>query len=121
MPQLRRHAMSELRLLEQARDVLVEGHAGRGGGPAGRGRSGAPGHNAEQDDEEPEPHAGILEPGVRAGKPAGRDSVSGLGRPGGPCDGAQGNPINARPAKSRRVLQLSGFFAERRSGQTWSR
>jgi hypothetical protein len=26
---------------------------------AGRGRSGATGHNAEQDDEKPEPHAGF--------------------------------------------------------------
>jgi hypothetical protein len=47
-------------LLEQGRNLSIEGHAGRGGAPAGQGRSGAAGQNAEQDKKEPEPHAYLL-------------------------------------------------------------
>jgi len=47
-------------LLEQGRNLSIEGHAGRGGGLAGQARSGAAGQDAEHDKQESEPHAYLL-------------------------------------------------------------
>jgi len=46
-------------LLEQARNLSIEGHTGRGG-PARGGRSSGAGQNAEHGKKEPEPHAYLL-------------------------------------------------------------
>ena len=58
-------------LLEQARNVLIEGHHGRGRWPPGDGRSSAASQNAEQDEEKAV--AGIpafQEPTTAGAKPA---------------------------------------------------